>query len=98
MPPVETLDQSNEMPTLGELFPDGTALDRLRNNQLVLWREGQEEIASGHRYNGNYYMAAALDPKLEELLRLPAGNPGLRKCRESVCRLVPFGWQFRGTG
>ncbi len=74
MPPVETLDQSNEMPTLGELFPDGTALDRLRNNQLVLWREGQEEIASGHRYNGNYYVAAALDPKLEELLRLPAGT------------------------
>jgi hypothetical protein len=74
MSPVETLDQANEIPTLGELFPDGTALDRLRNNQLVLWREGREEFASSHSYNGNSYVAAALDPKLEELLRLPAGT------------------------
>jgi len=74
MSPVENPDQSNDIPTLGELFPDGTALDRLRNNQLVLWREGRDEIAFSHRYQGNSYVAAALDPKLEELLRLPAGT------------------------
>jgi hypothetical protein len=74
MSPVEPLDQANEIPTLGELFPDGTAIDRLRHNKLVLWREGREEIAPSHRYNGNSYVAAALDPKLEELLRLPAAT------------------------
>jgi hypothetical protein len=74
MSPVETLDQPNEIPSLGELFPDGTALDRLRHNQLVLWREGREEIAPSHRYHGNSYVVAALDPKLEELLRLPAAT------------------------
>src|SRR5277367_6487833 len=74
MSPVEKLEQANEIPTLGELFPDGTAIDRLRHNKLVLWREGREEIAPSHRHNGNSYMAAALDSKLEELLRLPAAT------------------------
>src|SRR5271170_6581963 len=74
MSPLETLEQVNEIPTLGELFPDGSAIDRLRHNKLVLWHEGREEIATSHRYHGNSYAAAALDPKFEELIRLPTAT------------------------
>jgi hypothetical protein len=69
---LEAPSQSKEILTLGELFPDGSAIDRLRQNLLVLWHEGNERIEATVECNGRIYAAATLDPKLEEVLRLPA--------------------------
>jgi hypothetical protein len=65
-------DQAKAVPTLGELFSDGSAIDQLRGNQLVLWQQGQEHIALAHQHNGRTYTANALDPRLEQLLCLPS--------------------------
>src|SRR5271157_5145215 len=56
---------------LGELFPDGSAIDRLRRNRLVLWHQGVERIESSLIYKGKTYDAAPLGADFEELLRLP---------------------------
>jgi hypothetical protein len=71
MSPLAAPDQSKEILTLGELFPDGSAIDRLRQNLLVWWREGDERIQATVDYNNRTYTAASLDSKLEEVLRLP---------------------------
>ena len=71
MSPLEALSQSKEILTLGELFPDGSAIDRLRQNRLVLWHKGNELAHATVECNGSIYAAAPLDAKLEELLRLP---------------------------
>jgi hypothetical protein len=68
---LETLGPSKEVFTLGELFPDGSAIERLRQNLLVLWSEGKEQIQPAVEYGGHVYTAAKLDPQLEEALRLP---------------------------
>jgi hypothetical protein len=72
MSPVEAPSQSKEILTLGELFPDGSAIDRLRQNLLVLWHKGDEQIQATVECNGSIYTAATLDSKLEEVLRLPS--------------------------
>jgi len=72
MSPLEALSQSKEILTLGELFPDGSAIDRLRQNLLVLWHKGTERAQATVECNGGIYTAATLDSKLEEVLRLPA--------------------------
>jgi hypothetical protein len=71
MSSVEALGQSKEVFTLGELFPDGSAIERLRQNLLVLWSEGKEQIRPTVEYGGHVYTAAKLDPQLEEALQLP---------------------------
>jgi hypothetical protein len=72
MSPLEAPSQSKEILTQGELFPDGSAIDRLRQNLLVLWHKGDEQIQATVECNGRIYAAAALDSRLEEVLRLPA--------------------------
>ncbi|MGA8213428.1 MAG: hypothetical protein WB799_07525 [Candidatus Sulfotelmatobacter sp.] len=72
MSPLGAASQSKEVLTLGELFPDGSAIDRLRQNLLVLWHKGNERIQATVECNGRIYTAATLDSKLEEVLRLPA--------------------------
>jgi len=72
MSPLDMPNQSKEILTLGELFPDGSAIDRLRENLLVLWQKGVEHIQATVECNGRIYTAAKLDCKLEEELRLPA--------------------------
>ncbi len=72
MSPLEALSHSEKISTLGELFPDGSAIDRLRQNLLVLWHKGKEQIRATVECNGSTYAAATLDSKLEEVLRLPA--------------------------
>ena len=71
MSTLETAE-AKAVPTLGELFSDGSAIDQLRGNQLVLWQQGQEHIAPAHQHNGRTYTAIALDPRLEQLLCLPS--------------------------
>jgi hypothetical protein len=71
MSPVQTLDQSKEVFTLGELFPDGSAIECIRQNLLVLWSEGKEQIRPMVEYGGHVYAAAKLDSKLEQALQLP---------------------------
>ena len=70
MSTLETAE-AKAVPTLGELFPDGSAIDQLRGNQLAFWQQGQEHIAPAHQHNGRTYTAIALDPRLEQLLCLP---------------------------
>lgn len=64
--------EAKAVPTLGELFPDGSVIDQLRGNQLVLWQQGREHIAPAHQHNGRTYTANALDPRLEQMLCLPS--------------------------
>jgi hypothetical protein len=71
MSSVETLGQSKEVFTLGELFSDGNAIERIRQNLLVLWSEGKEQIRPTVEYGGHVYTAAKLDLQLEEALQLP---------------------------
>ena len=37
----ERRSRETPVPTLGELFPDGSAMDRLHGDQLILWSQGQ---------------------------------------------------------
>lgn len=64
-------EQSDQIFTLGELFVDG-AIDRLRGDLLVLWHEDRQQIGTTVTYKGRIYAPANLDPRLEQLLRLPA--------------------------
>lgn len=66
-------DMPHAVLTAGEIFPDGTAIDRLRDNLLILWRDGKQVIAPLVEYQGTPYTAAAIDPSLEEMLKLPSG-------------------------
>jgi hypothetical protein len=70
MSTIETAE-AKAVPTLGELFPDGSVIDQLQGNQLVLWQQGREDIAPSHEHKGRTYTANPLDPRLEQLLCLP---------------------------
>ena len=70
MPKPETSGQPKE--TLGKLFPDGSAIERLSDQRLLLRRNGEELIGPTVSHNGQVYAAALLDPKLEALIALPA--------------------------
>lgn len=70
----EAEEPSKEIFTLGKLFPDGSAIERLRDRQLVLWQNREEVIARTLSCQDRLYAAAPLDPKLEEFLVLPAGT------------------------
>src|SRR5579872_3297069 len=72
------------LPTLGELFADGSAIDLLRNQQLVLRSQSKEEINLRLLHQGQSYVPALLDGRLEDLLHLPAATAPL----ESMVGLV----------
>jgi hypothetical protein len=74
MSPLAAPDQSKEILTLGELFPDGSAIDRLRQNLLVWWREGDERIQATVDYNNRTYTAASLDSKLKNCFVCRSGR------------------------
>lgn len=57
--------------TTAELFPDGAAIDLLRNGQLLFRHGDREETAAEISHNGNLYRPAGLDLTLEAALRLP---------------------------
>ena len=69
---VDPIDETEEIRTFGELFPDGSAIDRVRGNKVVLWREGRAEVVDRYHHHGNSYVAAPLDPRFEQVLRLPS--------------------------
>jgi hypothetical protein len=58
--------------TLGKLFRDGSAIDRLRDLRLILRQNGEEVTAPQLSWHDQLYVAAPLDPKLEQFLTLPA--------------------------
>jgi hypothetical protein len=60
--------------TLGERFADGAAIERLHDQKLILFREGQEFIAPVVQHNNRCYVAAELDPSLEQALYFPIGT------------------------
>src|SRR5579872_2343449 len=62
------------LPTLDELFADGSAIDLLRNQQLVLRSQSKEEINLRLLHQGQSYVPALLDGRLEDLLHLPAAT------------------------
>ncbi len=87
----EAAEASNEIFTLGKLFPDGSAIERLRDGQLVLWQNGEEVIARSLSCHGRLYTAALLDPKLEEFLVLPVGTAdfgGLEDLVADLCLAI----------
>ena len=71
MPMGQLSGQWEPIETSGKLFPDGSAIDRLRENRLVLWQHKEHTIGLLVTYKGSTYAAARLDTALEELLRLP---------------------------
>lgn len=82
--------------TLGELFPGGGGLDVLHGNQLVLWRDDQQEIAATLPVNGRVYVVAPMDPSLIEAVHFPIGSEefgtleGLaEKLEEAISTLCP---------
>jgi hypothetical protein len=70
----ESSELSQPIPTVGQLLPDGAAIERLRQNRLVLWHEDHEVIAATIEHNNHTYTAALLDANLEEQLRFPEGT------------------------
>jgi hypothetical protein len=72
MSSLEASEQPMEILTLGELSPDGRVIDRLRQDLLVFWHEGIENIQATVEHRGRTYVPAKLDPTLEEVLHLPA--------------------------
>ncbi len=87
MSKVTTDGVSEEVLTLGEMFPDGCVIELLRDNQLLLWQNGEERIAPSLTWNGQVYKTARLDPKLEELLRLPAATADYVTIQDLVTEL-----------
>ena len=67
-------EQSSQIITTAELFPDGAAIEQLRGNQLLLWQGGQQQVASTVEYCGRSYAPATLGPHLEQALRLPTNT------------------------
>jgi len=75
------------LPTLGELFADGSAIDLLRNQQLVLRSQSKEEINLRLLHQGQSYVPALLDGRLEDLLHLPAATAPLESMEDLVAQL-----------
>ena len=75
------------LPTLGELFADGSAIDLLRNQQLVLRSQSKEEINLRLLHQGQSYVPAPLDGRLEDLLHLPAATAPLESIEGLVAQL-----------
>lgn len=65
-------DQLDALPTSGELFADGTAIELLSRARLAFWLEGKATIALTAQHDGQTYTALSLDPKLEAALALPS--------------------------
>jgi hypothetical protein len=67
----------DDVRTTGHLFPDGTAIELMRNanNQntaLLRWKDEHFEIADRVEYSGTTYAAAPIAPSIVRALRLPA--------------------------
>lgn len=86
--PEEDEIRDEPLTTLGELFADGSAIDLLRHDRLILWSEGREQVELLLKHQGQSYLPASLDPKLEELLRLPAGMAPLESLETLVDQLT----------
>ncbi len=60
------------IPTWELLFSDGSAIERVRDRKLLLYKPGEnEKICTEHAINGNGYEPGCLDTQLEDSLRLP---------------------------
>ncbi|MGA9134962.1 MAG: hypothetical protein WB384_23405 [Candidatus Sulfotelmatobacter sp.] len=79
--------QSEPILTLGELFPDGGAIDRLCEDRLILRDQKGEEIGVSLRYNGKTYEPAALPSDLKELLRLPDRTEDFGSIEDLITKL-----------
>jgi hypothetical protein len=60
--------------TLGELFPDGAAIELLQDHRLVLRCDGNETIGTTIEHAGRKYVAAPLAPKWVQMMRLPVAT------------------------
>src|ERR1035437_2746248 len=74
MAAVNIGDMPQAIMTTAEHFADGSSIERLRDNLLVCWRNGDEIVGPCVEHNGHLYAAANLDPTLEEMLHLPSGT------------------------
>jgi hypothetical protein len=87
MSKAEIAEPSKQILTLGKLFPDGSAIELLRDHRLVLRQNGEEVTASSLSCHGQTYAAALLSPKLEEFLPLPPGTADFGRVEDLVADL-----------
>jgi len=71
---AESGKQSNQVTTMGKLFPDGSAIEQLRGGRLLLQQQGEQLIGSTAEYGGRIYAPPTLDAHLEQVLHLPTGS------------------------
>ena len=70
-------ENSSPIPTAGEIFPDGTAIELLRDPSskdqltLVLCRNGTLDIKSEIRYANRAYAPVRVDPSVAKAVRFP---------------------------
>jgi hypothetical protein len=88
MSKAETAEASKQILTLGKLFPDGSAIERLRDHRLLLRQNGEEVTAPSLSCHGQIYAAALLDPKLEEFLVLPSATADFGTVEDLVADLT----------
>ena len=55
----------------GQLFPDGSAIDRLRGGRLIFWNHGTQQIGRNVTIKGQVYSCPTLSTEMEQLLRFP---------------------------
>ena len=67
---------SDVVRTAGQLFPDGTAIELMRDSNqgtaLLRWKDEHLEMADRVEYSGTTYAAAPIAPSILRAMRLPA--------------------------
>lgn len=87
MPAVDVSEVTNAILTTAELFADGSAIDQLRDNLLVYWRDGNETVGPVVEHSGSLYAAMPLDLTLERMLQLPSGSEDCGGVQELITKL-----------
>jgi hypothetical protein len=95
---VETIAAERKVhSTRGELFPDGSALEILKESLLVSYDQGREQIGRTVKHQGVSYSAARLDDSWAQALRFPKntadyGSTGelVRALQDTVAPVVGF--------
>jgi hypothetical protein len=86
-PDIEGGNRSEQIETMAKLFPDGTAIDQVRGNLLILWRQGRRHVGSTAPYGDKTYIPVTLDANLEEVLHLPTGSEDLGLAEDGIAEL-----------
>jgi hypothetical protein len=80
-------DESKQITTMGELLPNGDAIDQLRGGQLLLWHGDHAQIGPTAEHGGRIYAPAILDAHVEQVLHLPAGIEDFGRTEDLIADL-----------